>query len=137
MTPDMSAMCLAIDDGDDSALPDLADALEEAGDKRAEGLRRICPDSRFRCLAWPARFVFHGPSRRWSWGWIDGSHPPHGADASTFFRSQLAESIYRRLLGRSASHTFAPSASAYTASRAKVYPTRSAAYLALAAALAE
>ncbi len=39
---DIAALCAAIDDGDDSALPILADALEEAGDPRAGGLRK-CP----------------------------------------------------------------------------------------------
>jgi hypothetical protein len=35
------ALCSAIDAGDDSALPILADALEEAGDPRADGVRLV------------------------------------------------------------------------------------------------
>ena len=38
-TPDVLALCQAIDEGDDSALPALADALEEMDDPRAAGLR--------------------------------------------------------------------------------------------------
>jgi hypothetical protein len=38
---DTGRLCAAIDAGDDSALPALADALEEAGDPRADGLRHV------------------------------------------------------------------------------------------------
>ncbi len=38
---DIEALCRAVDQGDDSALAILADAMEEAGDGRSEGLRRI------------------------------------------------------------------------------------------------
>ena len=38
---DQAALCATIDAGDDSALPILADALEEASDPRAAGLRRL------------------------------------------------------------------------------------------------
>ena len=37
---DIAMLCRVIDAGDDSALAPLADALEEAGDARAAGLRR-------------------------------------------------------------------------------------------------
>lgn len=40
MTPTIAALCAALDAGDDPVLPILADALEEAGDPRAAGLRR-------------------------------------------------------------------------------------------------
>jgi hypothetical protein len=41
----IDALCELIDAGDDSSLPILADALEEAGDARAAGLRdrNYCP----------------------------------------------------------------------------------------------
>jgi hypothetical protein len=41
LTPDVLSLLAAIDDDDDSALPILADALEEAGDVRAEGVRWV------------------------------------------------------------------------------------------------
>ncbi len=41
MTADFAALCAAIDQGDDSALPVLADLLEEQIDPRAAGLRRL------------------------------------------------------------------------------------------------
>jgi hypothetical protein len=39
-TADIASLCAAIDAGDAACLPILADALEEAGDPRAAGLRR-------------------------------------------------------------------------------------------------
>ena len=39
LSSDIAQLCLVIDAGDDSALPALADALEEAGDARAAGMR--------------------------------------------------------------------------------------------------
>ena len=41
LTSDIATLCAAIDQGDDTALMPLADALEEAGDTRAAGLRTI------------------------------------------------------------------------------------------------
>lgn len=38
----IDAFCAAIDAGDDSLLPILADLLEETGDARAAGLRAVC-----------------------------------------------------------------------------------------------
>lgn len=38
-TQDIAALCAAIDAGDDTAVSPLADAMEEAGDPRAAGLR--------------------------------------------------------------------------------------------------
>ncbi len=46
-SPDAVALRTAIDQGDDSAMPALADLLEEVGDPRADGLRRVL--QRMRC----------------------------------------------------------------------------------------
>ena len=46
VTQDYAALCNAIDDGDDSALPILADWLEEQGDRRAEWLRILIEDGK-------------------------------------------------------------------------------------------
>ena len=45
LTPDVLALVAAIDGGDHTALPTLADALEEAGDPRADGLRVVDIDA--------------------------------------------------------------------------------------------
>lgn len=58
---DIEALFAAIDGGDDSALPPLADALEEAGDPRAAGVREL--------LAWEGTLAPH--RRVWGWRWYD------------------------------------------------------------------
>lgn len=113
---DIAALCAAIDAGDDSALPVLADALEEAGDGRAKGLRDIL---------WYGDIM---PIRRnglyaetlWAWEPTRGRGPhlPHRVRRSWFDRLPPLNAPGR---------VQAP---------AMTYPTRSAAYLALAAALA-
>ena len=82
-------LCAAIDSGDDSALMPLSDALEEAGDKRAEGLRwavmheklpgrrDVVPFTRRRCLY----------RQRWQWTrWNPGWTPTDGLESAVFMR---------------------------------------------------
>ncbi len=109
--PHVVALCAAIDAGDDTALPALADALEEAG-KEAAGLRfahanRKSPNGslmRTGPYCWPYCWFF---ARKRSWA---GMHP----DRHTIVIAPPKKSGW------------GPN-----------YPTRSAAYLALAAALTE
>jgi hypothetical protein len=109
---DIAALMQAIDDGDDSALPILADALDEAGDPRAAGLRRIP------WIALPLCSV-----QGWTWEKIRPRRAqlPHHLPESWFFRL------------KGGGRTKAP----WGLSAPKTYPTRSSAYLALAAALTE
>lgn len=62
---DIAALRHAIDDGDDSCLPILADALEDAGDPRASAGLRLIQNKR----------PLKNPTERedgvqWEWGWI-------------------------------------------------------------------
>lgn len=117
-TTDMAALCAVIDAGDDSALPILADLLEETGDPRAAGLRRL---GRLRRKATPYRVAETRSSDAGCWGWGPTSHPDavrHGY--------AVPIRVFRRLttsLGWG-SRTY------------RAHSSRSAAYLALAAALA-
>lgn len=110
--PHVRALCAALDAGDDLALPVLADALEECSEDRlASGLRQLGGQ----------------PNRRQCrpaiWG-EQGFVMACGYDGSGWARPEL----YSRLAGGQDGlvHGTYP---------ARFYPTRSAAYLALAAAL--
>lgn len=108
---DIQALCRAIDAGDDGVLPILADALEEAGDSRGAGLRYA---------------VLLGKRPRWklaNWGWWASNR--RGGDLG----SRIAWRVANRLPSRWAGVTV-PGYASYN------YRTRSAAFLALAAALA-
>lgn len=112
-TADYAALCAAIDAGDDTALGPLADCLEELGDPRAAGLRARNP--------YLAPRKGEGGAK---WGWERYSAPRHTSP----FR-YLPRTVFERLpplsvIGRKGTP-------------ALWYPTRSAAYLALAAALIE
>jgi hypothetical protein len=61
-TDTISALCHALDEGDDSALLPLADALEEAGDPQAAGL--LAPAPRGDRNTGPPRW--RPPGRGWS-----------------------------------------------------------------------
>lgn len=118
-TDDIAALRAALDAGDDGVLPVLADALEEAGDARAAGLRRI--GDRRPLDTWD-------PMDTWArrHGWLLENCPgvcfgKHTAPA------QLPAKVFRRMLRRTAK-IVSPRVDYY-------YPTRSAAYLALATAL--
>lgn len=65
LSTDALALCAAIDAGDDSALPILADCLEEAGDPRASGLRLIY-DGHYILADWMPRDEEHWSDCR---GW--------------------------------------------------------------------
>jgi len=112
MTSDFLALCAAIDAGDDSALPALADWLEEAGDPRAAGLRRFAHRPALEIDAQPCRMA-----GLWAWHIL-----------SDEYVGCLAREVFLRL--RKAGH------GVQWAGKRALYPTRSAAYLALAEALA-
>lgn len=99
MDRNFTAICAAIDDGDDAALLPLADWLEEQGDPRADALRQTLP-----------RPYVNGLKRAW---W---TRLRLGSLACIHAQIPCEE---RRGEGT------------------LVYPTRSAAYLALAEALTE
>ena len=112
-TSDIAALCAAIDQGDDVAQLPLADALEEQGDDRATGLR---PSPEWYAMPGAPERI-HG-----MWGWcLGGGHDP--AEYPSWVPSQL----FRRIAGR-------PHIGAYGAQWV-LFPSRSAAYLALAAAM--
>lgn len=115
-TDTVRRLCAALDAGDDAVLPILADALEDAGeDVLAAGLRLVCvPWSG--CRKRP-RHV------RGSWGWRCDPRKRRAADL-------VSADIAARLPARWAGATIPDHG--YSTHR---YPTRSAAYLALAAAL--
>lgn len=114
VTPDIAAMYAAIDDGDDGTLPIMADALEEAGDVRAAGVRiLLCagyqPYKRANSWCW------HNAEAVVSEPWLTGA-------------SILPFDIYRRLRGGNRSTL---NGHEYMAG----YPKMSDAYLALAEAM--
>jgi hypothetical protein len=96
------ALCSAIDAGDDSALPILADALEEAGDPRADGVRLVVAGR-------------YEPARNWT-----EFDDEAGAIPAALFGRAIRLRLHRVWTG-STLH----------------YDDRSAAYLALAEALAD
>lgn len=113
-TTDYAALCAAIDAGDDGALLPLADWLEETGDPRAAGMRRA---SAFRAGHWLG--LKDGPAH-----WCSlGSNPQ---------RSGLDDEVFDRLAGGEVHVT---EQRRYEQFRQRVYPSRSAAYLALEEAL--
>lgn len=117
ITPDITALCAALDAGDDSALGPLADALEEAGDPRAAGMPPAIDAWRDTRPDWN-----DGPDEtRWGW-WeeCDDSHAGGWAQYAILTRSEFAA-----LPGQESRPHW------------KGYPSRSAAYLALAEALAK
>jgi hypothetical protein len=120
MTPDVLALCAAIDDpdciGEDRAmaLSALADALEEADDASSGGLRQII---NFDCRPWP---IPQHPARAgYLWAWFEGPHGFSGLAPETF--ASLKGDARPRLA---------------TAQPHKWFTSRHAAFLALAEALA-
>lgn len=104
-------LCAALDAGDDRVLPILADALEDAGDGRAAGLRGDLPR--------PVLSTGHGRAY-WVWWRRDAPCRPNQGviRVATFFHLR---GMVRWNFGAGWAY----------------YDTRSAAYLALAAALVE
>lgn len=106
--PDLAALCAAIDAGDDSALLPLTDLLEEIGDPRAAVLRGSLPHEQ------PLR----GPN-----SWVIESR-------------FLPRRVWGRLGGGSGVTNNLPEPDGgHPGGLIRHYPTRSAAYLALAEAL--
>lgn len=109
---DIDALCAAIDAGDDSALPILADALEEAGDARHAGLRRVPLTPRKEC---DGRYVWWADHRGTDWD-------------TRIVRDAIPRAVWERLEGgEETCRNHSPPGMSF--------PTRSAAYLALAEAL--
>jgi hypothetical protein len=112
---DIDALLAAVDAGD-ACLPILADALGEAGDARAAGLR-VCLD-----LDWGYQPIVDRvrPGRvQPYYGWL-----PVAPAQATIQRWQVPDKVALRLAGAADGQFYG-----------WYYPTRSAAYLALAQAL--
>lgn len=116
ITTDHTALLAAIDAGDDSALPTLADLLEERGEVRAAGLRSLIGSGRQ-----PGRYSERPVSSPWYWS---------AAEAAR----QTPEEIPWHAMGllRGVGWDRYEDGVWWVC-----YPTRSAAFLALARALAE
>lgn len=114
--PHARGLLAALDAGDDGALLPLADMLEECGDPRAAGLRRHLAGPT--CRAVPAR-VLLVPGKVMRWGWQHGYSTRHAVGADPW------ESLVRA------------GGADYRWGDWLVYPSRSAALLALAEALAD
>lgn len=107
MTPDIAALRVAIDEGDNDTLPILADALEEAGDRLAQGVR-LCRH------VWLCTDSDESPQQ-----WRIGLGKPEGEVGEYFVGYSNLRVDWQRIGGWG-----------------QYYPSRSAAYLALAEALA-
>lgn len=142
LTADIAALCAAIDQGDDEALPALADAMEDAGDPRAAAIRRMTAhgprwERDYRPAKCEADRTHARRNGRDGWGWLSDEYMTPGGVMS----ARVDVAVYRRLAGRGctpfARHGGPDNVAFLHSVRAKVYPTRSAAYLALAEALAK
>ena len=139
MANDYTALLAAIDAGDDLALLALADLMEGHDDPRAAELRAIAIPRYEPYSYWPAGTIIGGvatirpslasehpgeksPWKSWAW-WtdLDGCHEHR--DSASGVRAD----VYRRLPGGVET--------THHRGRRRVYPTRSAAFLALAEAL--
>ncbi len=117
-TTDFTALCAAIDAGDDDALSIMADWLEETGDERATGMREV-----IRLAARPTQLRLDMFHPQFSWGWVlDAFVPVRWAEGC------VSSGVIRRLAGENV-HPIGQAA--------KVPGARHAAYLALAEALGE
>jgi len=121
---DIAALCAAIDAGDDGVLPILADALEEAQDARAAGLRLV--GDRRPSLSFGGRVGAITEGAAWN-------KAPRGARAGG---SEVTEGLYRRIRGQQA-HEYEHVKSIKGDLSRLHFATRSAAFLALAQALTE
>jgi hypothetical protein len=105
LSRDIAHLRQLIDDGDDTALPILADAMEEAGDPRADGLRLV------------------GDRKPLVTGWATWYHDANGNDG-------VSALPYRRVWLRIETRR-----AAYVSDSCISFRSRSIAYLALAEAL--
>ena len=109
--PHIAAMCRQVDDGDDGVLPILADALEEVGDQRLAGLRLALQRQKSPSVG--AAIPPDPPPAAWEP--VSHWHPEYEPGV-------LRLEVFARLGGEESMGY-------------KWYPTRSAAFLALAQAL--
>jgi hypothetical protein len=121
---DIEALLAALDGGDDTALAPLADALKDAGDPRAAGVREL--------LAWEGTLAPHRGV--WGWRWYD-----HERDAAynSWEGEDRAEAM-RAILPYA--HSWCASAQlgdSYARLVTTHHPSRSAAILALAELIVE
>lgn len=118
LTVTIDALCAALDTCPDSEIADqlaiLADALEDAGDGRVAGLRIINAEPRSE--EWAPDELLYGPGYCW-WSLRNGRSPGRATMIGRVF--DRLPVVYQKNEDQ------------------RVYPTRSAAFLALAAALAE
>ncbi len=119
MTTDIRNLCAAIDAGDDSAILPLADALEEAGDVRAAGLRQFASSGRKPSDGW-------GNGSRSRWYLCNGVSEMHSQKYHA-----IAAPVYRRV---EVGETWARSGHVIAGEYLE-WDSRSAAILALAEAL--
>ncbi len=113
MTHDIDLLCRVIDAGDDTALPALADALEDAGDERAAGLR-VLGDR------WPLEPWWNLAGAGWRWVGADPDDIQH-----------VNWLPYDVFLALPPGHRF-PAPDGVPGLGSMDYPSRSAAFLALA-----
>jgi hypothetical protein len=123
----IAGLCAAIDAGDDSVLPILADALEDAGDPRADGLRLV-GDRQPERNTWIANIDADAPLQEGSPLWLWRRTRPLRARAG--HPERLAPRLFERL-----PHPASNYVAQLGRDHVRPYPTRSAAYLALGAAL--
>ncbi len=112
LSRDIAHLMAAIDAGDDTALPALADALEEAGSPMAEGLREAVTTAAV-SPAGPAPYSWHALAS-----------VARGRTVGERLLATLPEDWHDRMRARHGN-----------VANWSGYPTRSAAYLALAEAL--
>lgn len=109
----LQALLMAVDAGDDTVLPQVADLLEEQGDARAAGMRELLR------IKWRPVRKLAASVAVWVWEKVSQRQ-----DALPF---HLPKQVFNALLPKGAPREGAV---------AMAYPTRSLAFLALAAALA-
>ena len=122
--PDALALLVAIDAGEDDCLPILADLLEEMGDPRATGLRRLRDAKEPDGCEQIAPFAGADSS---PYGWT--RHGAAVSDAARHWPHAIRISVFERIQGGSERR--------HQSIAEKRFPSRSAAFLALAEALAE
>jgi len=76
-TSDIARLRALVDEGDDSVLPILADALEEAGDARAAGLRSAIARGYAPCPRWDGEWSWH---KEWCLGRPEAAPPSEAVD---------------------------------------------------------
>jgi hypothetical protein len=112
MNADYKALCNGIDDNCNVVLlPYLADLLEDNGDRRTDGLRRL--------ISGKVRPVQSPLSGQWYWVGVEGARQQ---------AEHVPAAVFARLSGGRAVR--------YASAQARLYPTPSSAFLALAAAMA-